>query len=287
MSTTETTRATAQSVRVHTPYRRGLPDLALYFRDLWGRRQFAVELARTQIRAQHLNTALGQLWLLLNPLLFAGVYYLLITIVRHGARNNPDYLPHIMAGLFIFYFIQSCMNSGAGSIVSGGRLILNTAFPKVLLPLSAVLVAIYRFIPTMLVFVIVRLASGAGLSLTMLWGLPIFVIFAIFGAGAAMLVATLNLYFRDVGSFLPYITRVWLYVSPVLWFASDIAAQHRDLMAIVNPLFGPLAVWSRVMVQDHQPRLAYLLIGGGWAVVVLLLGAYVFLSREREFAVRL
>ena len=283
-------RASADAVRVHTPYRKGLPNLRVYLTDLWARRYFAIEMSRTQIRSQHLNTALGQLWLILNPLLLALVYFALILILGRG-HGQPDYLPHIMAGLFLYYYFNACVRGGAGSVVGGGRLILNTAFPKALLPLSEVLVGAFRFLPTLVVFVAVRLMKGDGLSWTMLWGAPVFALVTIFGAGMAMLFATLNLYFRDVSNFLPYLLRLWLYLSPVLYFPEQLLDRlptSLDHVAVVaNPLFARLATWSRVMVQDEMPQTSYLLLSGGWAIVALVVGSYVFLSREREFAVRL
>jgi|SRR5262245_5273182 len=290
MSTTETGRATAEIVRVHTPYRRGLPNLRVYLKDLWDRRHFVVEMSRTQIRAQHLNTVFGQLWLILNPLLLALVYFALVLILGRG-HGQRDYLPHIMAGLFIYYYFNSCVRGGAGSVVGGGRLILNTAFPKALLPLSSVLVGAFRFVPTLVVFLAIRLLKGDGLSWTMVWGVPVFVLLTIFGTGMAMLFATLNLYFRDVANFLPYMLRLWLYLSPVLFFPDQLlgrlpAALDR-VVVLGNPLFAPLATWSRVMVQDKPPQPIYLLISACWAIAALIVGSYVFLSREREFAVRI
>lgn len=290
MSATETGRATADIVRVHTPYRKGLPNLRVYLKDLWDRRHFAVELSRTQIRSQHLNTVFGQLWLILNPLLLALVYFMLVLILGRG-HGQRDYLPHIMANLFLYYYFNACLRGGAGSVVGGGRLILNTAFPKALLPLSSVLVAAFRFLPTLVVFLGLRLIKGDGLSWTMLWGVPVFAFLTVFGTGIAMLFATLNLYFRDVSNFLPYMLRLWLYLSPVLYFPEQLlnrlprALDH--VVVLGNPLFAPLATWSRVMVQDVQPQPLYLLISACWAIAALVVGSYIFLSREREFAVRL
>lgn len=292
MSTSDLARATADTVRVHTPYRRGLPNLRLYLTDLWERRHFAVEMSRTQIRSQHLNTVLGQLWLILNPLLLTFVYYLLVSVIgRGGGSRQGDYLPHIMAGLFAFYYFNACVIGGTGSVVSAGRLILNTAFPKALLPLSAVLVAVFRFVPTVAVFIVIRLIRGDGLSWTMLWGGPVWVLLTVFAAGMAMLSATLNLYFRDVASFLPYLLRIWLYLSPVLYFPEQLLHKFPEswhpFVIAANPLFASLGTWSRVMVQDEAPEPTYMLIAACWAVVAFVVGSYVFLSREREFAVRL
>ena len=88
------------SVRhVYEPHRVGLPPLGSYLRELWRRREFALELSRTDLRAQHYNTLFGQLWLILNPLLLACVYYVLVDILRARA-GGIDFFAHLMAALF-------------------------------------------------------------------------------------------------------------------------------------------------------------------------------------------
>ena len=78
---------------VYEPHKVGLPPLGPYFRTLWARRQFLYELARTNLRAQHYNTTFGQLWLILNPVMMAVVYFTLVYIIRDGGRG-PVFLAH-------------------------------------------------------------------------------------------------------------------------------------------------------------------------------------------------
>src|SRR3954470_17418950 len=80
---------------VYEPHRVGLPPLRQYLRELWRRREFAYELSRTKLRAQHFNTAFGQLWLVLNPLLLAGVYFILVDILQGGSRGGA-FFAHLM-----------------------------------------------------------------------------------------------------------------------------------------------------------------------------------------------
>src|SRR4029453_14707261 len=82
---------------VYEPHKIGLPPLGPYLRELWRRREFAREMARTNLRAQHFNTAFGQLWLVLNPLMLAAVYFLLVYILRSGSRGG-DFFAHLLAG---------------------------------------------------------------------------------------------------------------------------------------------------------------------------------------------
>ncbi len=272
-------------VQVYTPFRRGLPALAPYLRELWGRRHFAFELARTEIRTQNTGTGLGQLWLVLNPLLLTFVYYALTTILAGGARG-PAYLAHIMAGLFLFYFFSSSVVGGSTSILSSGRLVLNTAFPKMLLPLSVVLVNVVRFVPTLGIYAVVHAAAGLGFGVRMLWAVVPFVLVVTFAAGLAMLFATLNLYLRDTKAFLPYTMRIWLYLSPILWLPEQVP-DALGFVRWLNPLFPLVGAWSDAVVEDVRPPTWMLAAGAAWALAALVAGAYALLSREREFAVRL
>ena len=72
------------------PHRAGLPPLVPYFRELWARREFAAEMSKATLRGANVNTFFGQAWIVLNPLLLAGVYYLLVTIIRQ--RHDPELL---------------------------------------------------------------------------------------------------------------------------------------------------------------------------------------------------
>ena len=270
---------------VYEPHRVGLPKLRPYFRELWRRRSFAMELARTEMHAANTDTALGQAWLILNPLLLSLVYYLLVTVIN-PRKGGIDYLAHITGGLFVYYFITTAMQSGASAVTQSGRLILNTSFPKMLLTLSDVYLSLRRFLPTMVVYFAIHVAAGRPIGPVLLWLLPILVIATVFATGLANLLATLQVYFRDTASFLPYFIRIWLYLSPVLLTVEDIRHKFHGLHSI-NPLYSILGAWTTVLDENTSPNALLLAQAVVWAVVVFLVGSVVFMSRERDFAVRI
>jgi teichoic acid transport system permease protein len=275
----------AEVHHVYEPHLVGLPPLLPYVREAWRRRSFAFELSRTKLRAQQFRTVFGQLWLVLNPLLLTGVYFVLVDILRAGARDE-DFFAHLMAGIFAYYFVSGAVRDGTKSVVSGGRLILNTAFPRVLLPLASVVIAFKRFLPTVLIYAPVHLALGLPVGPELLWLLPLIGLLIVLAAGLAMIVAALQVYFRDLKSFMPYLLRVWLYSSPVLYYADEMPEQYRFLLD-VNPLGQLLAAWGYVLDQGQAPTGHQLLVAAAWAFGFLLVGFVYFVSREREFAVRL
>jgi teichoic acid transport system permease protein len=270
---------------VYEPHRIGLPPLRSYVREIWRRRQFAVELARTDVRARYFNTVFGQLWLILNPLLLALALFLLVEIIRGGDRGAV-FLAHLMATLFAFRLVTMSVKQGARSVVSGGRLIMNTAFPRMLLPTSSVLAAFLRFLPMVGLYLIVHFAVGLPLGTHLLWVLPILATLVLFAFGAALLVATTQVYFRDLKYFLRYSLRIWLYVSPILWYVDEVP-ESLELLVSLNPMYPMLGTLSDVVNSGNQPDPAWIGWGLAWAAVTFVVGALFFVSREREFAVRL
>jgi teichoic acid transport system permease protein len=275
----------AEQHHVYEPHLVGLPPLGQYLREAWRRRSFAQELARTKLRAQNFNTVFGQLWLVLNPLLLAAVYFILIDIIRGGGRDE-DFFAHLMAGIFAYYFVSGAVRNGTKSVVSGGRLILNTAFPRVLLPVSAVIIAFKRFVPTVVVYVPAHLALGLPVGPEQLWVIPLVALLVVMATGLAMIVAALQVYFRDLKNLMPYLLRAWLYSSPVLYYAHEMPERYRFLLDI-NPMGQMLAAWSGVINQAQAPTSHQLLVAAAWAFGFLLIGFFYFVSRERDFAVRL
>jgi teichoic acid transport system permease protein len=270
---------------VYEPHAAGLPPLRSYVRELWRRREFSLELSRTRLRAQHFNTVFGQLWLVLNPLLLAGVYFILVDILRPRS-GGLTFFGHLMACLFAYYFVSNSMREGVRSVVKGGRLILNTAFPRALLPVSSVLNAFMRFIPTIMIYAPVHVAAGLPFGWHMLWILPLTALLVVMATGLAMLVAALQVYFRDLANFLPYVLRVWVYVSPILYYADEVPKRY-DVILALNPLAPILTAWSDVLNAGHTPAAGDVLLSTVWAFAIFTAGALFFVSREREFAVRI
>ncbi|GAA1429746.1 ABC transporter permease [Microlunatus lacustris] len=270
------------------PHRAGLPPLVPYFRELWHRREFAAEMSRASMRSANISTFFGQAWLVLNPLLTAAVYYLLVTIIR--GRHDPTFFTHLTLSLFAFQLVQSAVTTGATSVTTSGRLLVNTAFPRLLIPLSAVRTAFFRFLPTIPVYLVFHLVFlPRQWSWTMLLGGYFLVTMIVFGMGLAACFATLQIYFRDTSSFLPFFVRLWMYLSPVLWLPEAVQRFPRSVVTLMelNPMYSMLGGYAEAVQEGRVPDLSMWVTSALWAVAVAVLGFLFFISREREFAVRL
>jgi ABC-type polysaccharide/polyol phosphate export permease len=282
--------AVTQPYRAPTVYEStasGLPQLRPYLADLWGRRRFMWHLARTDLKGEHYDSAIGQLWVILDPLLMAAVYFLLRTVVRPagtGAARNLI-IAHLVWAVFVFTFVSNSLTAGARSVLGGRNLILNASFPRAVLPLVAIIKSVFDFLPTMLIYFAFHAVLGQpfGLSLVML---PvIIVILTLMNVGLALLFAPAMVFFRDTSGFLPYITRVFLYITPALYFVREIPPKLLVYLRW-NPLYPSYAALEQIFAA-HFPSAGYLLAAFAWALGFFLVGAIVFLARERDFAVRL
>ncbi len=275
----------AEEHHIYEPHLVGLPPLIPYIREAWRRRPFAFELSRTRLRAQQFDTVFGQLWLVLNPLMLACVYFVLVDILR-GGSSRPGFFAHLVVGVFAYHLVSDAVRQGTRSVVSGGRLILNSAFPRVLLPIGTTITAVTRFLPTMLIYIPLHLASGLPLTWTQLWVLPLTALLVIMGGGLAMFVGALQIYFRDLKDFMPYLLRVWLFASPVLYYADQMPEKY-EWFLYVNPLGELLSAWSDVINRGLAPTMEQLAFASAWSFGLLIVGFLFFVSRERDFAVRL
>lgn len=238
------------------------------------------------MRAQHLDTVFGRLWLVLNPLLLAAVYFVLVDIIRKGPSRGEDFLAHLIAGIFAYYFVSGSVRDGARTVTRRGRLVLNTAFPRMLLPISSVIGHFLRFLPTLAIFAVVHVVTGLPVTANLLFVVPLIALFTLVAVGLSTFVSTLQVYFRDLAQFLPYMLRLWLYLSPILYFADEVPEKY-EIFIWLNPIGALLTAWSDVLVMGETPSLLTWGVALAWAVGLVLVGGLFFMSRERDFAVRL
>jgi teichoic acid transport system permease protein len=271
---------------VYEPTVTGLPPLREYWHSLLERRPLMWHLARSDLKAEHYGTVLGQVWIILDPLLLAAVYYLLRTVVR-PIGNNPNLrnalISHLMWALFFFRYTTACFSTGARSVVNAKNLILNTSFPRAIFPLVSVLKAFLDFLPTMGIYAIFHVLLRQPITTALLWIPFIIMLQTAFNLGLAFLFAPLTVFFRDTAGFIPYMTQIWLYTSPVLYRVSEIPANAKTLLKL-NPLYPMYAALEQIFT-GHPPSMGYLLVFGAWAFGLLIVGVVVFLAREGDFAI--
>ena len=254
-----------------------------YLSGLWAHREFAWYLAMSNLKARNASTSLGILWWVLNPLLLAGVYFLVFGVIfGQGRRGNPEYLAHLMSGMFAFQFTSGVVTAAAGTIVGNSRLIVNLRFPRLLLPVSSIIESGVGFIVSEIAFFAIILPlTGNWPGWAVLHFIPIFVIQVLFNLGLAGLAARMAVPFRDVSNLIPYLMRIWLYLSPIIWtldLLEDVPDWVTPTMNL-NPMFHILGVYRTALLGAPLDPMNY--VGAiAFALLFLFVGSIAFVRFE-------
>lgn len=254
-----------------------------YLRDVWQRRDFVIELARSDLRTQNTNTALGNAWHLLNPLILAGVYLTIFGLILGISRGQDNYVGFLVIGVFIFHYSGKSLRAGARSLTANSDLLRSISFPRGVLPLSKVAAETLMFGPALLTMLAIVTITGEKPTGWWLLLLPVWVVQALFNLGLAMALARLSDHFRDVQQVLPYALRIWLYTSGVFYAVGDFVEDTSLLLLFeLNPMYAFIElVRGALMKGGTDPRLWA--VAGGWAALSLVGGFVFFRRREHEY----
>lgn len=272
---------------VFEPHSASLPDLREYVAALWERRQFMVELARSDLHSLRASTALGSIWSVLDPLFQAGIYYFLYTVIRggKGGSANTKFLPVLIVGFFLFSLSLAALGEGGASIKRGKGLMLNSSFPRALLPVTSVYKSLRRFVPCACVAAVLFPLTGGTLG-TGVFLLPLlFILQTMMNVGIALLVSTFVVLVPDGGNLMSYVNRVMFFATPVVYPVSLLPPNARVLIAW-QPLF-PLFASYQAVFTGQVPSASLVLQTALWAIALLVVGGQFFLRHERQFALHL
>lgn len=271
-------------VFIYEPHVRYVPPLRPYLRELWARRAFAAEMARSKVKGKRSNTALGGVWALLDPLFMVGLYYFLFTVIRDGARPAA-FVPMLISGILHFQLSSAAMTEGGQSVAGAASLMLNSTFPRMLLPLSTIYAGILSFLPSIPIIFGALVFLDAEISLQLFWWFLLFPLQMVIAIGLALIISTAVVFFADVKNLLTYVSRIMFFTAPVIYPASFLSDSIINAIRWM-PFFGIFFNYQQI-INGLRPDMGMMAISVGWAVGGILVGAWLFLRYEREFASRL
>ena len=247
-------------------------------------------IALIQWKMRFFGSVLGYLWQLIRPLLLFGVLYVFFTVISHiGSDSGPsgrDYGTQLLGSIVLFNFFTEATIGAVRGVVDNEALVRKIQFPRLVIPISTVLLSIFNLALNLIVVLIFGLIQGVRPELTW-FELPlILVLLILLTAGCAMLLSALFVYFRDVQP-------IWDVVSQVLFYASPVIVPLTTVQAKVGPtlthvyMCSPLAVilqqFRHAMVNRAAPSAgaaighqAVLAIPVAITVGIFVLGFYVF-----------
>jgi lipopolysaccharide transport system permease protein len=252
-----------------------LGELAAY-------RELALVLALKDLRVRYKQTFFGVAWALLQPLVAAGLFSIFFGRLGGLPADGLPYLVFAYAGMVIWLYFAAAVAASAQSLVDNRDLVTKVYFPRLLMPLAAIVPPLVDFGLALVVLAAFLVGFGVGPGIAVALA-PLWIAFAVVVAlGVGLWLSALNVRYRDVRHLLPFLLQVWLFASPVVYASSLVEGAWRFLYA-VNPMVAVVDGfrWSAAGAPAPGAEIAVSLV----VTVALVVSGYAYFRRvERHFA---
>ena len=259
---------------------------AIPFSELWEYRELVYFFVWRDIKIRYKQTAIGAAWAVLQPFLTMLIFSLFFGALAHIPSQGLPYPIFYYSALLPWMYFAASLQNATNTIVENQRVITKVYFPRLALPISAVLSGLVDFAISFLMFVAMMAYYHIHPTLAVLW-MPVFLLMAVLTAlGMGLWLSALNAIYRDVRYVVPFLVQFWMFASPVVYPSSLVSAKWPKWAWLygLNPMVGVIEGfrWSLTGHGDAPGRLV--LISSGVVLVVLLSGLAYFQRMETTIA---
>jgi lipopolysaccharide transport system permease protein len=259
------------------------------YADVFRYRELLGNLFRRDLQAKYRGSALGVLWTVANPVLLMGVYLLVFGVVWPSPfAQGGNYPLFLLTGLALWTFFAAAVQSATRSMLDNANLIRKTRFPRQLVPLSVVLAHLVSFGAMLLLLLVINFIALPRVRATEWLAIPLCALFVGVVCGLGLLVASVNVLFRDVEFIVAAALVPWFFLTPILYGLDTVAEEHRrvgDAIHWLNPLSPAVEAVRAPLFLGDLPRWSdtlYLVVA---CVLSLALGAWVFNRIDDQIAI--
>lgn len=250
--------------------------------ELWRYRELLYFLAKRDIQIRYKQTAIGVLWVVVQPIASILVFSLFFGGLAKIPSNGAPYPLFVFAALLPWQVFSRAMMEASNSLVTDQRLVSRVYFPRILVPISSIIAALFDFSITFLLFLCLMFYYGIYPGLAVLT-LPLFLLLMVATAvGVSLWLAPLNLEYRDVTYALPFLTQIWMFLTPVVYPASLVPEKWRVFYGF-NPLAGVTEGFRWALLGVGSGPSPMLFVSAAMAIGLMFTGVFWFRRRERTF----
>jgi lipopolysaccharide transport system permease protein len=264
--------------------RRGWSQLG--FRELWRYRELLYFLTWRDILVRYKQAVIGIAWAVLQPVLQMIVFTVVFNMalgIKSPASDVP-YAVFAFTGLLPWNFFAGALSRSGMSLVGNAGLLTKVYFPRLVIPISAVLAGL---VDLGIAFVVL-IGLMAAYQIAPTWHIVFLPFFILLGFATALSVSlwlsALNVLYRDVQYVIPFLVQLWMFVSPVIYPISDIPAGPLRVAFALNPMTSVIGGFRWALLGQQFPSGGYIWISSAVVLVLLVSGLYYFKRMERTFA---
>lgn len=251
-----------------------------YFRRVYQFRQLIVSFAKRDLKARFVQTKLGLFWMIIQPAIALTIFTIFFDKLIHLETGNVPYVAFAFSGMTIWYFFTNMINSAGTSLLHSQELIRKVYFPRILLPISKIVVATVEFFVAFILLIFMMLVLGVDFQVSWLL-FPVAVLMAILvGSCVAIWLNVLTVKKRDLQHFIPYIANFGIWLTPVFYPTTLIPEAFRDAIYYLNPIATTID-FLRSLLFDLPFNWMYCLSFIP-VLLLLILGIRIFKNTERN-----
>jgi len=255
----------------------------LNLKDIWFYRELFIILAQREIQLRYRQTALGVIWVILQPLMTTAIFTIIFGRLMNVNSENVSYELFAFAGLLPWgVFSQSLQRAGV-SLTRDIRLITKVFFPRIIIPVASAISTLVDFCVSFAILVVLLLIYQISFTTNLLIIPLLLVVTLVLSIGVGIVFAALNVYYRDFAYVLPFVVQIWLYASP-LAYSSNIIPSSWTWVYDLNPMVGIIDSFRWALLGSENfpvDSLLYSIIVSSFCFVF---GLMVFRRLERKFA---
>lgn len=252
-------------------------------RELWQFRGLLAAMTRRDLTLRYRQTALGVLWVVIQPILAAGIFSVVFGGIGNFSSEGAPYFMFAYSGMLGWNAFSTTLSMITNSLVSNTQLVSKIYFPRLLLPLAQLGTKAIDFLIALAVYLVLTQVTGVGLSARVLLAPVVLVWILALALGPALITSSLNVSYRDIGYMVPVVLPLFLYLSPVAYSTDSLPERYQPLYDL-NPLIGAINAMRWCLLGRDTVAAGEVLYSVGLAAGLLVVGALVFRSRERLFA---
>jgi ABC-2 type transport system permease protein len=232
------------------------------------------------LKVKYRRSVLGYLWSVLNPLLMMIVLTLVFShLFRITIQNFPAYL---LTGQAVFNLFSEATTGSLTSIVSSSPLIKKVYLPKYIFPLEKCLFALVNTCFSLVAVLIILIVTGVNINWTiLLFWIPILYVF-VFATGVGLILASLNVFFRDMAHLYGVVIMAWMYLTPIIYPVDMLPPMMQRLMNF-NPLHYYVDCFRQLVLYGNLPQMSTHVICISLAITSLVLGVVIFKKTQDKF----
>ncbi len=237
-----------------------------------------------ELRVRYQRSVLGFLWTLLNPILMMTTMTIVFSQIFHVTA--PRYALYLFSGMVPWTFFGGSLSECSTCIISNEGLIRKIYLPKLVFPLTRVLINLVTFVLSMAALFVILGPLGATLSRPMLFLPVVTVLFGAFALGLGLILATLNTFYRDCAHFIAVFIQAWYFLTPILYRVEQFseAGQARFWL---NPAYPFIRMFQTIIYGGVWPDKTTIMVAAGIATVSLGIGYVAFKCQEDKLVFRL